>query len=257
MIALGRQIIIEMYNADIKALSSAEIVKDIFLEAAKESRSTVLWSYFHPFEPQGVSGVVVIAESHFTIHTWPEHRYAAIDIFVCSEDVLVSKAIEVFKTRFKTNDIIITGELNRGLLSTDNSLEIPAPMSISQPELYTMSLYNKFVDTNSSAISITINLHEVSKDIDTDLLLAYIDKINQEYNFNLSKDFTTVKKDGDILSYYSACDTASLNFHFNDENDSVFIDVYSEKFIEPRKISESSLYFFGAKNYSYEFFFRK
>ena len=49
--------------------------------AAQKSGATIINSSFHTFEPQGVSGVVIIAESHFTIHAWPEHDYAAVDIF--------------------------------------------------------------------------------------------------------------------------------------------------------------------------------
>lgn len=54
------------------------------LRAAQEVGATVLGDTFHRFQPHGVSGVVVIAESHLSVHTWPEHAYAAVDIFSCS-----------------------------------------------------------------------------------------------------------------------------------------------------------------------------
>ncbi len=53
--------------------------------AAEEARATVMNSSFHKFGPQGVSGVLVLAESHLSVHTWPEHGYAATDIYVCGE----------------------------------------------------------------------------------------------------------------------------------------------------------------------------
>jgi len=54
------------------------------LAAAKESGATILGESFHQFSPQGVSGVIIIAESHLTVHTWPEHGYAGADIFTCA-----------------------------------------------------------------------------------------------------------------------------------------------------------------------------
>jgi len=70
-------------------------------EAAVQSKATVVEQSFHEFKPYGVSGAVIIQESHYTIHTWPEHRYAAVDLFYCGGTVLVHKAIEVLTDRFQ------------------------------------------------------------------------------------------------------------------------------------------------------------
>ena len=79
--ALGRHMTVEFYDCDPKALADAELVKTVFLRAAEKSGATVIDANFHEFEPQGVSGVVVISESHFAVHAWPEHDYAAVDLF--------------------------------------------------------------------------------------------------------------------------------------------------------------------------------
>ena len=66
-----------------------EVLNDVagletcFRNCAVEGGATLVSSHFHHFSPQGVSGVVVIAESHVTVHTWPEHGYAALDVFTC------------------------------------------------------------------------------------------------------------------------------------------------------------------------------
>ena len=65
--ALGRHMTVEFYDCDPKALADAELVKTVFLRAAEKSGATVIDANFHEFEPQGVSGVVVISESHFAI----------------------------------------------------------------------------------------------------------------------------------------------------------------------------------------------
>ena len=84
-VGLGRHLVVEMYDCDIKVLDSINLIRQALLEAARAANSTVLGDYFHKFYPQGVTGVVVVAESHLSIHTWPEYGFAAVDIFTCGE----------------------------------------------------------------------------------------------------------------------------------------------------------------------------
>ncbi|MGV3279106.1 adenosylmethionine decarboxylase [Rickettsiales bacterium LUAb2] len=77
----GTHILIDLWGAT--NLNSPKDIEDMLIEAAKAAGATVLYSYMHPFEPHGVSGVVVLAESHISIHTWPERNYAALDVFMC------------------------------------------------------------------------------------------------------------------------------------------------------------------------------
>lgn len=84
-------------------------------EAAKRSGATIVDEVFHLFNPHGVSGVVVIAESHLAIHTWPEYGYAAVDLFTCGEEVDPWQAYEFLKKRFKAQ-FTSTMELRRGEL---------------------------------------------------------------------------------------------------------------------------------------------
>jgi S-adenosylmethionine decarboxylase proenzyme len=81
--ALGRHLLAEYHGCDPKVLNDLDRIKEFMLDAASRCGATVLDSSFHYFSPHGVSGVVVIAESHLAIHTWPEYEYAAVDIFTC------------------------------------------------------------------------------------------------------------------------------------------------------------------------------
>ncbi len=98
---LGKHIILEFYECPRECIQDSRKVEEAFMEAARVSRANIVKTVFHYFNPHGVSGVVVIAESHFSIHTWPEHGYCAIDLFTCSEDLDLKKAIEVLKERLK------------------------------------------------------------------------------------------------------------------------------------------------------------
>ena len=83
MKTLARHLIAELYGCPADRLNDLNAIRSRMLEAAELIGATVLRHAFHPFEPDGVSGVVVIAESHLSIHTWPGRGYAAIDIFTC------------------------------------------------------------------------------------------------------------------------------------------------------------------------------
>ncbi len=85
MNALGRHLLIELFDCDPDVLNDLEAVKGTLIEAAKRAQATIVDVVFHEFNPFGISGVVVIAESHLSIHTWPEYRYAAVDIFSCGD----------------------------------------------------------------------------------------------------------------------------------------------------------------------------
>ncbi|MEK7722074.1 MAG: adenosylmethionine decarboxylase [Elusimicrobiota bacterium] len=115
MKALGQHLILELYGCSAATLSSVSDVQDAMLKAAMAADTTIIDSIFHHFKPNGVSGVVVIAESHFAIHTWPEHRYAAVDLFTCGAKTRPWEAFKAVKKFFKATHFSAV-KLERGLL---------------------------------------------------------------------------------------------------------------------------------------------
>lgn len=85
--ALGKHLLIEYFDCDVEALNDVSQVERYMEQAAEHCGATIVRSVFHAFNPIGVSGVVVIAESHLAIHTWPEYGYAAVDVFTCGDTV--------------------------------------------------------------------------------------------------------------------------------------------------------------------------
>lgn len=83
MHTVGRHLIAEFYGCDCVLLDDPDAIRVRMLEAGERVGVTIVGEVFHQFSPQGVSGTLVIAESHMSIHTWPEKGYAAVDIFTC------------------------------------------------------------------------------------------------------------------------------------------------------------------------------
>ena len=116
MNALGRHILVEFLNCKADVLNDVVQIEKAMVEAAQIAGATVINSTFHHFSPYGVSGVVVIQESHLAIHTWPEYRYAAVDLFTCGDTVDPWVSFEHLKKAFEASYSAL--EMNRGSTHT-------------------------------------------------------------------------------------------------------------------------------------------
>ena len=116
MTALGRHLLVEFTGCDATSLAVLEQVTSAMLQAAEASGATIVTHSFHHFSPHGVSGAVIIAESHLAIHTWPEHGFAAVDFFSCGA-VDMDRGLAILKAAFSaTRETRL--ELERGPLRT-------------------------------------------------------------------------------------------------------------------------------------------
>ncbi len=126
MQALGRQILVEFYECDSDLLKDEQYIARHMVQACELGQATVVASTFHSFSPFGVSGVVVIAESHVAIHTWPEYGYAAVDIFTCGETIepwiLFQHLQQAFGSKHSSNM-----ELKRGLFESPGTKLLHKP----------------------------------------------------------------------------------------------------------------------------------
>jgi len=110
---LGNHLLVELYECDSEKLNDLGKLEMVLEEAVRISGATALKTSFHQFAPQGVSGVIIIAESHFTIHTWPEYGYAALDIFTCGQSVDSQKALDYIEKELNVKTVSVT-EMRRG-----------------------------------------------------------------------------------------------------------------------------------------------
>jgi S-adenosylmethionine decarboxylase len=116
MKSLGNHLIIELYDCKSEIINDLHKVEDILMESVNISGAEIITPVFHKFNPHGVSGVVVIAESHFSIHTWPEYGYCAVDIFTCGDTIDSQKALTFMKKAFEAKSISVV-ETKRGILN--------------------------------------------------------------------------------------------------------------------------------------------
>lgn len=112
---LGRHILVEFYNCNEDIMRDPVLVEKFMNEAARRADATIVNSVFHHFNPYGVSGAVIISESHLAIHTWPEYGYAAVDVFTCGDKINPWVAFDYLETVFEA-DRSESFEIPRGMV---------------------------------------------------------------------------------------------------------------------------------------------
>ena len=121
--SLGRHVLAELYGCAFEALDDLEQVQQHMKDAALVAGAEIRECVFHKFSPQGVSGVVVISESHLAIHTWPELGYAAVDVFTCGEKddpwVECKYLVDKFHAEYMT-----ANEIKRGILEINQKAAV-------------------------------------------------------------------------------------------------------------------------------------
>jgi S-adenosylmethionine decarboxylase len=105
--------LLELFDCDLDAINNLDSVKETLVEAARRAQATIVDVVFHEFNPFGISGVVVIAESHLSIHTWPEYRYAAVDVFSCGDVLQPEVAANYLAEQFGAERMSVV-EVQRG-----------------------------------------------------------------------------------------------------------------------------------------------
>jgi S-adenosylmethionine decarboxylase len=118
MSALGCHILAEFFGCPSESLCNLNLIKKRMVEAALEAGAEVREAVFHQFCPQGVSGVVVISESHLAIHTWPEYGYAAVDVFTCGQTVDPWVSCNYLKQAFSARNMSAR-EIKRGIFDVN------------------------------------------------------------------------------------------------------------------------------------------
>ncbi len=108
----GTHLIVDLWEAE--NLNNAELIEETLKECINEAEATLLHFHIHAFEPNGLSGVAVLAESHISFHSWPDQGYMALDIFMCGK-AKPHKCIPILKSAFKPKSIQIN-DLKRGVI---------------------------------------------------------------------------------------------------------------------------------------------
>ncbi len=260
--ALGRQLTIEYYECGKKILLNQDLVEAALLKAAKDSGATVINSSFHTFEPQGISGVVVIAESHFTVHAWPEHDYAAVDIFTCGDNIDLELAINSMKDSFQSENVVISSDQNRGIISKPFEQKEVGQV-LKNSEIYPISWKKEYERNNPWGVLTSVDVYDCDPQVITDA------KKIEHFVYKLC-DVIDMKRYGECqvvhfgedervegFSMTQLIETSLISGHFANASNAAYLDVFSCKFYEPREVAEFATAFFKGDHYKMQIALRQ
>lgn len=124
MSSLGTHLLCEYHGCDREILDRPDVIRAELLAAVTRSGATPIHDFVHAFTPHGVTGIVVIAESHFAIHTWPEYGFAAVDLFTCGDTVDPYAAFELLGSSLRAARHSVV-EMRRGLMPSPGGAKLP------------------------------------------------------------------------------------------------------------------------------------
>ena len=259
--ALGRQLTIEYYECASNVLLDKNLVEKALLQAAKNSGATIISSSFHGFKPQGVSGVVVIAESHFTVHAWPEHDYAAVDIFTCGDSIDLEVAINSMRDSFESKNVVISSDQNRGIISKPVDQNIGKVLKNSK--IAPISWKEEYKSKSPWGVLTSVDIYKGDPDIIRNA------KSIEQFVYQLC-DLIDMKRYGECqivhfgqdktvegFSMTQLIETSLISGHFANASNTIYLDVFSCKFYEPREIAEFATSFFKGRNYKMQIALRQ
>ena len=252
--ALGRQLTIEYYECGATAFPDQARVENAMLKAAKDSGATIISSSFHKFEPQGISGVVVIAESHFTIHAWPEHDYAAVDIFTCGDNIDLELAVNSMQQSFESENVLISSDQNRGIISRPYEQQKIGEV-IHNSRIYPISWKTEYERKNPWGVLTSIDIYNSNPDIirDASSIKEFVYELCELIQMKRFGECQVVHFGEDErvagFSMTQLIETSLISGHFANESNTVYLDVFSCKFYEPRQVAEFAMTFFKGGHY--------
>ncbi len=260
--ALGRHITVEYYDCNHSILLDAKKVEKIFVDAAKISGATVMDSSFHFFEPQGVSGMVIISESHFSVHAWPEHNYAAVDIFTCGDDINYDKAIDYLQDVLGADEKIISADMSRGILA-NNGFEKMIPVCEDKTHTYTLSWKEKFENSHAWGLLTSVDVYKVDPELirDSDVIKSFVNELCKKIDMKSYGDCVVINFGEDEkvagFSMTQLIETSLISGHFANASNTAYLDIFSCKFYEPREVAEFAIKFFKGKHYKMQVALRR
>lgn len=252
--ALARHATVEFYDCDALILADPGRMEEAMVRAAAESGATVLDTTFHTFHPQGVSGVVIVAESHFSVHTWPEHDYAAVDIFTCGDTVDYPKALESIRNSLGAQQVTISADMHRGVPSNDGRTRLVPTMN-GRPQNYVLSWKSQFQHSNAWGLSSSVDIYHCDPTTirDADRIRAFVLELCDRLGMRRFGDCVVVDFGEDQrvagFSMTQLIETSLISGHFANASNTAYIDVFSCKYYEPRTVAEYALSYFRGTNY--------
>lgn len=243
---LAKHLTLDYYECDPNILRDSDFLEKTLNKAANAIGATILSSHFHEFEPQWVTGVVILSESHFTIHTWPEYGYAAIDIFACW-DVDFNTGINMLNEAFNAKHMNILTDLERWAVNS------PWLSSVIKPKI---DWEKQYQESGAWGIASSIDVFDCKPELirDAGAIKEYVQELCQKIKMKTYWDTQVIHfGEDERVEWYSMTqliETSLISGHFANATNAAYIDVFSCKYYNPQDVADFTTRFFKWKYFN-------
>ena len=248
---LARHLTLDYYDCDSEILLDAKLLEKTLRESAIVSWATIISSSFNNFEPQGVSWIVVLAESHFTIHTWPEHGYVAIDMFACW-DIQFEKWIELLTNVFKAKRVELVTDIKRWLATQLDKKDWDKKVILKEGRNNWEETYEK---SNAWWIASSVDVFWCNTDLirDADAIKTYVRELCDLIQMKTFWETNVIHfGEDEKVAWFSMTqliETSLISGHFANATDAAYLDIFSCKYYNPSTMADFTVRFFKWKYY--------
>ena len=251
---LARHLTLDYYDCDTSVLLDSNLLEQTLIDSAKATWATIISSTFNNFEPQWVSWVVVLAESHFTVHTWPEHGYVAIDMFACG-NMQYEKGIELLTKVFKSQKVELVTDLKRWLATQKDGRNDKKwntwIILTEEPNNWEKN----FAENNAWWIASSVDVFWCDPDAirDAEGIKTYVRELCDLIQMKRFRDTDVVHfGEDEKVAWFSMTqliETSLISGHFANATDAVYLDIFSCKYYNPQTVADFTVRFFKGKYY--------
>lgn len=253
-IALARHLTVEYYDCDLALLADVGYMERALLKAARESQATVIESRFHTFEPRGVSGVVILAGSQFSVHTWPQQSYAAVDLFIGGQGLDFEEAEQSLRESLAAGGMIVSADLYRGV-GWNSGSERVIPTTKSRPENFVLSWREQYEEAGAWGLSTSVDVYQCEPDAirDAERIREFVRQLCDKLEMKRFGECQVVNFGEEErvagFSMTQLIETSLISGHFANASNAAYLDIFSCKYFEPRVMAEFATSYFGGRNY--------
>ncbi len=253
--ALARHMTVELYDCDPVTLADGAKLERVLEASAQASGAQSIESAFQTADPRGVSSVVAFGESHFAVHAWPEHVYAAVDLFSGDPELDLEAAVAELTRGLEASNVLVSADLHRGIPWQDQHGGAPQPAEDAGAGRFVWSWEEKYAESKAWGLSASVDIYDCDPSTirDAEKIREFVRQLCDRLGMKRFGECQVVEFGEEErvagFSMTQLIETSLVSGHFANASNSAYLDIFSCKFYEPRVMAEFATAHFGGSRY--------
>jgi S-adenosylmethionine decarboxylase len=252
--ALARHMTVELYDCDPRRLADKAEMEHVLTDAARASGGRPTETSFHSTLTQGVSGVLTAGDSRFAVNAWPEHDYAAVDLFSAGHELDLDAAVDTLRAGLSASNVMISADLHRGIPWQDEAVG-SQPVDEAGSHRFAWSWREKYEEAQAWGLSTAVDIYDCQPNTirDPEKIRLFVVELCDLLEMKRFGECQVVNfGDEERVAGFSMTqliETSLISGHFANASNAAYLDIFSCKFYEPRVMAEYATAYFGGSRF--------